>query len=192
MDRTKRTGDVTRVLARLHAGDHDAVEALLPLVYEELRDLAARVFRGQRGHTLQPTALVNEAYLKLAGHDGTGWNDRAHFLAVAATAMRQVLLNHARDRRAEKRGGDDVRRVTLDRVLATLEEENVSFLDLDDAITRLSAVSERQARLVELRVFGGLTLEESARVLSITLKRVRIDWQFAKAWLKRELRTAPD
>ena len=179
---------VTGVLAQLSAGDPAASERLLPLVYDELRALAGHYFKKQRSdHTLQPTALVHEAYLKLVGPERPEWQSRAHFLAVAATAMRQILINHARDRKAAKRGGSDRHRITLDRALAAVESDVVDMMDLDDSISRLAAMSERQARVVELRIFGGLTVEETAHVLGIGPTTIKSDWQFAKAWLKREL-----
>ena len=181
-------GKVTSVLAQLSAGDPVAAERLLPLVYEELRALAGHYFKKQRSdHTLQPTALVHEAYLKLVGQERPEWQSRAHFLAVAATAMRQILINHARDRKAAKRGGSDRHRITLDRALAAVESGVVDVIDLDDSISRLAALSQRQARVVELRIFGGWTVEEAAHVLGVGPTTIKTDWQFAKAWLKREL-----
>ena len=182
------SGQVTNVLAQLSAGDPAAAERLLPLVYEELRALAGHYFKKQRSdHTLQPTALVHEAYLKLVGQERPEWKSRAHFLAVAATAMRQILINHARDKKAAKRGGPDRQRITLDRALAAVESDVVDVIVLDDSISRLAKLSARQARVVELRVFGGLTVEEAAHVLGVGPTTVKTDWQFAKAWLKREL-----
>jgi len=184
----QQAGNVTVFLARLSAGETGAAERLLPVVYEELRALAGHYFKKQRSdHTLQPTALVHEAYLKLIGQERPEWQSRAHFLAVAATAMRQILANHARDRKAVKRGGSDRHRITLDRALAAVESDVVDVIDLDDSLCRLAAFSERQARVVELRAFGGLTIEEAAHVLGVGQTTIKSDWQFAKAWLKREL-----
>lgn len=182
-------GEITRLLGELQQGDAEAAERLLSLLYGELRALAASFMaRGQPGHTLQPTALVHEAYLRLAGSD-LPWQGRAHFMAVAARAMRQILINHARDKAAAKRGGD-YRRITLDEAVsppvgATRE---IDLIALDLALSRLAELSERQARIVELRFFGGLTIAEAAHVLGVGTTTVEDDWRLAKAWLARELR----
>jgi RNA polymerase sigma factor (TIGR02999 family) len=180
---TKSRGEVTRLLAALDAGDSDALERLLPLVYDELRRLAEIQLRGERaGHTLQPTALVHEAYLKLAGGD-LSISDRAHFLAVAARAMRQALVDHARRRDRVKRGGG-LRPVTL--TGGSWSEE----LDLDGLIALDAALEDlepRQRQVVEGRFFGGMTEEEIATVLGVTRRTVRRDWVKARAWLYRRL-----
>jgi RNA polymerase sigma factor (TIGR02999 family) len=181
------TQHVEHLLAEIDGGDASAVDRLLPLVYDELHGLAVRHLARQRaGHTLQPTALVHEAYLRLARRDDAEWAGKAHFLAVAAKAMRQILLNHARDRAAAKRGGD-LRRVTLDPGLVSTGERDVDLLALDGALERLARLSERQARVVELRFFGGLTIAETARVLGVGTTTVEDDWFVAKAWMAREL-----
>jgi RNA polymerase sigma factor (TIGR02999 family) len=178
------TQHVEQLLAEIDGGDASAVDRLLPLVYDELHGLAVRHLARQRvGHTLQPTALVHEAYLR---RDDAEWAGKAHFLAVAAKAMRQILLNHARDRAAVKRGGD-LRRVTLDSGLVSTGERDVDLLALDGALGRLAKLSERQARVVELRFFGGLSIAETARVLGVGTTTVEDDWFVAKAWMAREL-----
>lgn len=177
---------------RLHdvpSGD-GPVEELFPLVYGQLRAMAGRRFRSLRaGETLQPTALVHEAYLRLAqGEDAMSFNDRAHFLAVASTALRQILIQHARKRAATKRGGR-MRRITLDESATPDESDrrNIDLLALDEAMTKLASVDERGARVVHLKFFGGLTSEEIAAVLSISRSTVEDDWRVARAWLHREL-----
>ncbi len=179
---------VARCIDRLRNGDASAEGELLPLVYDELRAVAARLLVGQAGHTLQATALVHEAWLKLARGEQAdgGWEGRSHFLAVAAKAMRQILVNHARDRRAHKRGGDAMR-VTLHEGIGAVEFDAVEVLALDEALARLAQLDARQAKVVELRAFGGLALEEVAAALGIGLTTVKSDWRFARAWLHREL-----
>jgi len=161
---------------------------LLPKVYGELRALAASYFRGRGANTLQPTALVNEAFLRLAKHDGE-IKDRAHFFAVAATAMRQILTDRARRRRALKRGGPEKERVTLSGIAAP--DGGIDLLVLDDLLSRLAALDERQARLVELRFFAGLTEDEAAESLGVSLRTVQKDWRKARAWLLAELSREP-
>lgn len=161
-----------------------------PAVYDHLRKLAASYMaRGQELHTLQPTALVNEAWLKLG--DAPEVRGREHFLALAATAMRHILVDRARDRRRDKRGGGNAR-VTLDRVAENAVAQEFDVLAVEDALGKLAAVSERQARIVEMRAFGGMTVEEVARVLGVSERTVKGDWQIARAWLKRQLRLAQD
>lgn len=179
---------VTQILGQLVSGDDSAASRLLPLVYEELRGLAGHLMGGERpDHTLQPTALVHEAYIRLVGAGQTEWKGRKHFLAVASRAMRRLLINHARDRRAAKRGGGDWAKVTLDDALAVAEKRVFDILVLDDALEQLAKLNERQARLVELRFFGGLTLEEAADVLEVGPTTAKGDWAIARAWLAREL-----
>jgi RNA polymerase sigma-70 factor (ECF subfamily) len=162
----------------------------MELVYAELRALAAAYARGQRpGHTLQPTALVHEAFVKLVEAPAGGWNDRAHFFAVAATAMRQVLADHARSRQARKRGGD-WQRITLDGGELGQERDELDLVALDEALEELGRSDPRKLRVVELRFFGGLTAEEVARVLGVSLSTVESDWRTARAWL--QIRLAPD
>jgi len=168
-------------------GDTDAMDRLLPVVYEELRRLAARYLKGERpGHTLQPTALAHEAYLRLVGQRESSWQGRSHFLGVAARAMRSVLVDHARRRKAIKRGGGQAP-VPLDATLIVAGSLPVAFDDLDRALDDLAKLSERQARVVELRYFAGLTIEETAEVLGISPVTVKRDWALARAWLYREL-----
>ena len=158
------------------------------MVYDELRSLARAMMRSQRqDHTLQPTALVNEAYLRMVRQKGARWQDRAHFFRVAATAMRQILVNYARDRLAAKRGGNRVR-VTLSEEAAVEPARWLELISLDDALTRLSERDERMARTVELRVFAGMTVPEVAHVLKVSPRTVNSDWKVAKMWLLDELR----
>ncbi len=181
-------GEVTKLLRAWSAGDAAALEKLLPLVYDELRRRAGAYLRNERpGHTLQPTALVHEAYLKLVGGDAIDWKDRAHFFGVAARAMRQVLVDHARARNTAKRGEGQVR-VELDAAgTVAASSRSLDLLDLDRALSRLAALDERQSRLVELRLFAGLTIEESAEVLQVSHATVSRDWKHAEAWLQREM-----
>lgn len=180
---------VTLVLERVAGGESAAAGELLPLVYDELRRLAQSHLRRQSaGHTLQATALVHEAFLKLVGAPDAGWQSRAHFLAVAATAMRQILTNHARDKRAEKRGGADAVRVTLGEPAANEPEVIFDPLDLDFVLSKLSELDNVQARVVELRFFGGMTVEEIALVMQLSPATVKREWRAARAWLNVELR----
>ncbi len=180
--------DVTRILAAMSGGQGSAVEELLPLVYDELRVLAGSWFRGRsQGHTLQPTALVHEAYLKMVGGNGGVFTDRAHFFAVAATAMRHIIIDQARRRNAAKRSGQ-YDRVSIDTIDAAPERPHIDILVLDEALARLSAIDERKSRIVEMRLFGGLTGEAIAAVLGLSRVTVDADWQVARAWLRAELR----
>lgn len=185
------TGEVTRILVQLNQGDSSATERLLPLVYDELRALAGSYFARQvAGHTLQPTAVVHEAYLKLAGGEGQ-WENRAHFMAVAAKAMRQILMNHARDKAALKRGGGAAKVTLIEAVHESRKQpDRLDLLALDDALTKLAGVSERQAQVTELRYFGGLTIAETAHVVGVGTTTVEDDWHMARAWLGRELQAA--
>ena len=182
--------DASGLLDRASAGDEGAAGRLLELVYEQLRALAASYLRGERaGHTLQPTALVHEAFLRLQAGSPVRYQNHTHFFAVAARAMRQVLVDHARRRAAAKRGGDP-ERVTLDDGLqlgGDAESRVIDVLALDEALERLGKLDERQARVVELRFFGGLTIDEAARVLEVSTDTVEDDWAMARAWLKRTL-----
>ncbi len=184
-------GEVTRILQLLGGEDTDAAAAaLLPLVYDQLRALAASYFARQPvGHTLQPTALVHEAYLKLAGGENARWENRAHFFAVAARAMRQILMNHARDKAAAKRGGG-WHKITLDEAVTPpgSASREIDLIALDEALEKLGGLSERQARIIELRYFGGLTIDETAHVLGVGTTTVEDDWHLAKAWLRRALK----
>src|SRR5262245_52863018 len=179
--------DVTNILSAIEAGDHSAAEQLLPLVYDELRKLAALQMAHDRpGETLNPTALVHEAYLRLVG-DGTDrrYQDRGHFFAVAATAMRHIRIDQARRKRTQKHG-DNVRRLELDDVAAPTPEDEL--LALDEALTRLAALDARKARLVELRFFAGLNNDQAAAVLGISPTTADRDWAFARAWLRDAVR----
>jgi RNA polymerase sigma factor (TIGR02999 family) len=192
------TKDVTTILSAASNGDPVAAEELAPLVYEQLRAMAAGLLRAERrGHTLQPTALVHEAFLKLIDQSRVQWNGRAHFLAVAATAMRRILVDHARSRRRSSRGGDGAggascgkhgwRRVPLDEVIESLEWRVAGLETLDEALERLEQLDPGQVRIVELRFFGGLTVEETAEVLGVSTRTVHREWRIAKAWLRGEV-----
>jgi len=181
---------VTELLAHWSQGDDAALAELTPLVYEELRHLAHRQMAGERpDHTLQTTALVNEAYLRLADQTNPRWQNRAHFFAVAARAMRQILVSYARSQRAQKRGGGALK-VDLDEAALISPEQTEAILDLNDALERLAMLDSRTAHVVELRFFGGLNQDEMAEVLKISPVTVRRDWVFAKAWLYKELHGA--
>lgn len=180
--------DATQLLARVSDGDSAAAEALLPLVYDELRARAGAYFRGQpANHTLQPTALVHEAYLRLVGSPNADWQNRAHFCAVAATAMRQILINHAERRALAHRARGQVGKAVTALVTPS-HTTAVDLLALNDALNKLSDVDARQARLVELRFFGGMTIEEVASVLDVSASTVKSDWRSVRAWLIHELR----
>lgn len=180
-------GQVTRLLARLSGGDEAALDELFPLVYGQLRAAADRALRVERpGHTLQPTALVHEAYLKLIGGGALPSRDRVHFLALAARAMRQILIDHARRRRARKRG-DGRGPVTLDLEVADRGLPFDEVLALDDALDRLSGLSPRLRKVVELKFFGGLGEDDIAAALGVTTRTVQRDWARARAWLYREV-----
>jgi RNA polymerase sigma factor (TIGR02999 family) len=178
--------DITGLLVRWSQGDEHALDSLTPLVYKDLRRMAAYLLRSERqGHTLQPTALVNEAYLKLAGQAKLQWQNRAHFLAVAARAMRQILVDHARKRGRIKR---DAEILPLDEALVFAPERSRALLSLDEALKRLAAIDPRKAHVVELRFFGGSDNDEIAEVLQISANTVMRDWKMARAWLHREMR----
>jgi RNA polymerase sigma-70 factor (ECF subfamily) len=170
----------------------DAAGTLLPVVYTELRRLAHHYLRQERsGHTLQATALVHEVYLRLAPKAEAAWDNRAHFVGVAGHLMREILVEYARSRHREKRGGKDQRRVPLDESVATIDPAGCDQWEaLDEALNRLAQLSSRQSQIVELRYFGGLTVEEVAGVLRISAKTVKRDWSLARAWLRRELADA--
>src|SRR6195256_6039218 len=178
---------VTQLLRAWSDGDEAALAELLPLVETELRRLARRYMaRERRGHTLQTTALVNEAFLRLADARQIRWQDRAHFLGISARLMRRVLVDHARSRGYQKRGGD-AQQVTLDEGLVMSPEPAVDVLALDRALEALAAVDVRKSRVIELRFFGGLSVEETAEVLHVSADTVKRDWRLAKLWLLREL-----
>src|SRR5881227_3828807 len=181
---------VTELLAHWSQGDDAALAELTPLVYDELRRLAHRHMGGQRpDHTLQATALVNEVYLRLADQSNPSWQNRAHFFAVAARAMRQILVNYAKSYRAEKRGGGALK-VKLDGVALVSQEQSEEIVDLHEALERLGTLDARKARVVELKYFGGLNHGEIAEVMKISTVTFRRDWVFAKAWLYTELHDA--
>jgi RNA polymerase sigma-70 factor, ECF subfamily len=181
---------VTDLLTRLSHGDGAALAQLTPLVYEELRRLAHRAMGGQRpDHTLQTTALVNEAYLRLADQTNPRWQNRAHFFAVAARAMRQILVSYARSQQAEKRGAGALK-VELDEAALVSPEESREIVDLHEALERLATLDARKALVVELKYFGGLNYDEVAEVLNVSRITVRRDWDFARAWLYAELHDA--
>jgi RNA polymerase sigma factor (TIGR02999 family) len=178
---------VTELLRAWSQGDSAALDRLVPLVYEELRRQARRFLRRERtGHTLQTNGLVHEAYLRLIDQHETDWKNRAHFFGVAAQMMRRVLIDHARSKQAAKRGGGEVQ-VTLDDAEVAADERGIDLLELDEALTRLAALDAPQARLVELRYFTGLTIEETAEVLGTSPATVKREWALARAWLRREL-----
>ena len=184
---TEPLSDITKLLQAWNAGDQSALERLLPLVYGELRRVASNHLRREaRGHTLQPTALVNEAYMRLVHINRMTWQDRAHFFAMCSRLMRQILVDAARARRFAKRGGGAVR-VTLDESLFP-SVASTDAVALDDALKALEKVHSRKSRVVELRFFAGLSVEEIAAVLDVSTDTVSRDWKFARAWLRRELR----
>jgi RNA polymerase sigma factor (TIGR02999 family) len=184
-------GDVTQLLVAWGRGEEAALEHLVPLVEAELHRIANRCMRGERmGHTLQATALVNEAYVRLVDVRRIQWQDRAHFLSMSARLMRRVLVDHARTRGYQKRGGGALR-VTLVEGLAVSNAPGCDLVALDDALTALAAFDERKSRIVELRFFAGLTVRETASVLEVSVDTVMRDWKLAKAWLLRELGQGP-
>ena len=179
--------EVTPLLVDWRNGNRAALEKLMPLVYDELRRLAKHYMaRENPGHTLQTTALVNEAYLRLIGQQQVEWQNRAHFFAIAAQIMRHLLVDHARSHQYAKRGGG-AQQVTLDEVAIVSRECSADVLALDEALSRLAAIDPRKSQLVELRYFGGLSTEETAEVLGVSEITVKREWQKAKAWLYREL-----
>src|SRR6188472_701844 len=181
---------VTDLLVQWSHGDDAALAELTPLVYEELRRLAHHHMGGQRpNHTLQTTALINEVYLRLADQTNPRWQNRAHFFAVAARAMRQILVSYARSQRAEKRGGGGLK-IELDEAALVSPEESKQIVDLHEALETLATLDSRKAQVVELKYFGGLNYDEMAEVLKISPVTVRRDWRFAKAWLYTQLQNA--
>ena len=177
---------VTALLTAWSGGDESALRELIPLVHAELRNLARRLMRGERGgHTLQTTALVNEAYVRLVDVTRVRWQDRAHFFAMSARLMRRILVDHARSRAYSKRGGR-ARHIALDEALVGAEK-SADLVALDDALAALAVLDERKSQVVELRFFGGLTVDETAEALHISPETVARDWRFAKTWLMREL-----
>ena len=183
--------NITQLLAHVQNGDREAETQLMEAVYEELHRLAAGYMRRERpDHTLQASALVNEAYVRLIGNGPVSWESRAHFFVTAAQTMRRVLIDHARRHVAEKRGGAGVRIDLNENIAAVENTESGRMLDLDRALTRLASLDARQARVVELRFFAGLTVEQTAEVMAISEKTVKRDWAVARAWLEGEIRGA--
>lgn len=183
----EQSANVTQILADLEKGQPDAAERLFPAVRDELRALAGHFFGArQPGHTIQPTILVDDVFMKLVGKTDTSWEGRAHFFAVAAKAMRDLLVDHARARSAQKRGGD-WQRITLSGISADGVDRHVDVIDLEDALARLGEVDPRQERIVELRFFAGLTVPEVANVLGVSERTVLYDWRMARAWLRDAL-----
>jgi RNA polymerase sigma factor (TIGR02999 family) len=179
--------EVTQLLAEWGRGSQAALDRLMPLVYAELHRMASRFMGAQKpGHTLQPTALINEAYVRLASDDGREWENRAHFFGVAAMSMRHVLVDHARGRRATKRGSGTPL-LSLDEAIAISDERTAEIIALDDALSELAKLNKRQSEVVELRYFGGLTVEETAQVTKTSPETVGRDWRAAKAWLYSQL-----
>lgn len=178
---------VTQLLGRWRSGDLRALDSLIPLVYDELRSIAQHYLRNERpGHTLQSTALVHEAYVRMTNQNLPEWQNRAHFFAVAAQLMRQILVDHARAHRAGKRGSG-VCNVALDEAEGKAQAVDVDILALDEALKTLSAMDRQQAKIVELKFFGGLSIEDTAAVMGISSSTVKRDWVTARAWLHREL-----
>ena len=183
--------DVTGLLIAVRDGDREAGDRLVQAVYEDLRKKAAAFLRRERpGHTLQPTALVHETYLRLVDQKRVVWQNRAHFLGVAAEMMRRILIDHARSRKAAKRGSGGTR-VTLDEALAASGPRDFDLIALDDALSELAALDPRQSRVVELRAFGGLSVEETAEVMEISPATVKRFWSFSRAWLARRMSGSP-
>ncbi len=179
--------NVTRLLLEWGDGNQQALEALVPLIYKELRNLAHNfLYRERPGHTLQTTALVHEAYLKLIDQNDARWQNRAHFFAIAAQAMRRILIDSARKHAAAKRGGPQ-EELSLDEVADIALEPDGNLLKLDEALNQLAKIDPRQSRIVELRYFGGLTIEETAEVISVSPATVKREWMMARAWLHQEI-----
>lgn len=181
------TQNVTQLLLKWGNGNKEVLDELLPIVYDELRRQAARYLRRERvGHTLQTTALIHEAYIRLVDQRNVRWQNRAHFFGIASQLMRRILVDHARSKKRAKRGGSDIRVSLADAILVT-KSKDLDVVALDEALERLAVIDEQQARIVELRFFSGLTVEETAEVLSISPATVKRDWSMAKAWLHREI-----
>lgn len=179
---------ITQLLKEWSKGNQAVLDDLMPLVYDELRRQASRYLRNERqGHTLQTTALIHEAYLKLIGINQIEWQNRAHFFAIASTAMRRILVDYARERKREKRGGIAENLPLTEALQISSNEKSVDLIALDEALNRLAKLDERQARVVELRYFSGLSNDETAEVLGVSNATVRNDWNLAKAWLKLQI-----
>ena len=183
-----QTHKITQMLREWSDGNREALEELMPLVYDELHRQAARYMRRERqDHTLQTTALIHETYLKLIDQRDVNWESRTHFFAIAANLMRRVLVDHARARHREKRGGDAVTLPLEEAMLVVSDEKSIDLIALDEALNRLAKIDTQQVRVVELRYFSGLSLEETAEALKVSRTTVANDWSLAKAWLHREL-----
>ena len=181
--------DVTRLLLDWSNGDREALDKLMPLVYAELRQMARRYMRAERtDHTLQTTALVHEAYMRLVNQNRVTWKNRAHFFAISAQMMRRILVDHARSYRYDKRGGGAIK-LSLDEASVLSSEQAAEMIALDQALVGLERVDARKSRVVELKFFGGLTTDEAAEVLEVSKRTVESDWNFAQAWLYREMST---
>ncbi len=180
--------EVTQLLGRVAQGDKDSENRLLELVYSELKRLATQAMRRERkDHTLQPSALVNEAYCRLAGTQRIPWENRRHFYATAAKLMRNILIDYSREHQAAKRGGPDQKKIEWSDDLLRVENSSATFLALDQALQRLAKIDARQAQIVELRFFGGLSVEETAATMNLSERTVKRDWMVARAWLEAEL-----
>jgi RNA polymerase sigma-70 factor (ECF subfamily) len=187
MDDDSEPIDVSSVLAEIAAGEDDATERLMPLVYDQMRQIAQRLLRHESpGHTLQPTALVNEAFLRLAGKNNIDWQGKTHFFAIGAKVMRRVLVDHARGKRAQKRGGEQCR-IPLSDELCVSNRNDEDVLAIEEALEKLEDLDARQAKVVELRFYGGLTVEEVAEALGVSKRTIESDWTMVRAWLRREL-----
>ena len=179
---------ITQLLIDWGKGDQAALEKLMPLVYSELRRLATNYLRRERtGHTLQPTALVNEAYLKLVGQKNAKWQNRAQFFAISAQLMRRILVDHARRHQASKRGGSELQRLSITTAEELVKDPAIDLLALNEALDELAKMDPQQSRIVELKFFGGLSIEETAEVLGIGHATVEREWKSARAWLRRQL-----
>ena len=179
--------DITRLLSEYRNGDRTNLDTLFPIVYDELRKMAANRLTDERAdHTLQPTALVHEAYVRLVSQHSVDWQNRAHFFGLAAEMMRRILVNHALERKRLKRGGGETR-LALDEAITFAEEREINLVELDEALNELAQFAPRQAKIIELKFFGGLTNEEAAEASSISIETVKRDWRVAKSWLRNRL-----
>lgn len=184
---TEKAANITQLLVAWNDGDRAALDQLIPIVYAELRRQASRYLRQERpGHTLQTTALINEAYLRLVDQKSVQWQNRAQFFGIAAQLMRRILVDHARTKHRAKRGGSAIR-VSLSEATAVTKDANQDLIEIDEALTRLAEIDEQQSKIVELRFFSGLNVEETAAALNISPATVKRDWSVAKAWLHREI-----
>jgi RNA polymerase sigma-70 factor (ECF subfamily) len=182
---------ITQLLVRWRDGDKAALDDLMPLVYDELRRMARKIMgRERENHTLQTSALINEAYLRLVGHDGTNWQDRAHFFAVASQVMRRILIDHARSYLSQKRGGG-AQKMDVEDALVLTKERAKEIIDLDEALTSLAKLDPRRSRIVELRFFGGLDINETATFMEVSATTVQREWRAARAWLRNFMENTP-